>query len=152
MDIVHTEEVPPKRIEDRLLSWLITGSDAEAAAGAARSECCVSCLVTFEPGASAKPPHSHAGCEEIIYILEGRGEIRLAGGEAKPVNRGDLLVMRRKEIHLLANTGQTVLKALCFYSSVTDTKKYDYYEMDAIAARYDALEAKFQPMAETEKG
>jgi hypothetical protein len=43
--------------------------------------------------------------------------------------------MRQKEIHLLANTGQTALKALCFYSSATDIKKYDYYEMDAIAAR-----------------
>jgi quercetin dioxygenase-like cupin family protein len=134
MDIVHTEEVKAKRIEDRLLSWLIAGEGAELAAGATRSECCASCLVKFEPGASAKPPHSHADCEEIIYILEGQGEMRLAGGEARPIKQGDLLVMRRGEIHLLANTGTTALKALCFYSSVTDNTKYDYYEMDAIAA------------------
>ena len=36
MDIVHTEEVQPKRIEDRLLSWLIAGGDTEAEAGASR--------------------------------------------------------------------------------------------------------------------
>jgi quercetin dioxygenase-like cupin family protein len=89
-------------------------------------------MVQFQPGASAKPPHAHADCEEAIYILSGTGEMLLKGGEKRQVETGSFLLMRRNEVHMLTNTGQDVMKAICFYSAPTDNRKYDYFDMDVL--------------------
>jgi quercetin dioxygenase-like cupin family protein len=89
-------------------------------------------MVQFQAGASAKPPHSHADCEEAIYILSGSGEMLLQGGEVKSIAAGMFLLLRKNEIHLLRNTGQDMMKAICFYSSPTDNSKYDFHSMETV--------------------
>jgi mannose-6-phosphate isomerase-like protein (cupin superfamily) len=118
--------VPEQKVQDRTLQWIV------AEKGAAVSDCCACCIVQFQPGSSAKPPHSHPDCEEAIYILSGSGEMVLKGGESKAVETGSFLLMRKNEIHLLKNTGAVPMKALCFYSSPTDTGKYDFYDMGIV--------------------
>jgi quercetin dioxygenase-like cupin family protein len=126
MEVVKTSLVPETRVNDRVLQWIVADK------GAVSSECCSCCIVRFDPGASAKPPHSHPDSEEAIYILSGSGDMLLAGGEAHAVEAGDFLLMRENEIHLLRNTSDTVMQALCFYSSKTDNTKYDFHPMETV--------------------
>jgi mannose-6-phosphate isomerase-like protein (cupin superfamily) len=118
--------VPEIRVNDRILQWIVSEK------GQASSLCCSCCIVQFQPGASANPPHSHNDCEEAIFILSGAGEMLLKDGEAKPVEAGAFLLLRKDEIHMLKNTGKEVMKAICFYSSPTDNSKYDFYDMKAV--------------------
>lgn len=126
MEVIHTEEVPEQKVEDRLLQWIAGGK------GQAHSDFCSSCIVKFKSGSSAKPPHSHPDCEEAIFILSGSGEMLLEGGRSSPIREGDFLLMRKNEIHLLQNTGREEMKAICFYSAPTDNSKYDFHPMEAV--------------------
>lgn len=56
--------------------------------------------------------HRHPIAEEIYYILEGVGEMRL-DGETRPVGPGDAIAIPPGSMHQIANVGQTVLKFLC---------------------------------------
>jgi len=126
MEIIDTDTAPATRVEDRVLQWII-GERGQAA-----SDRCAACVVRFAPGASAKPPHAHPDCEEAIFVLAGTGEMALAGGERRPVKAGDCLLMRAGEVHLLRNTGETPMKAVCFYSAPTDTSRYDFHDQSAV--------------------
>lgn len=63
------------------------------------------------PGASTTP-HHHRLTEEIYYILEGSGDMRVAG-ETRPVVPGDAIAIPPGATHQVTNTGSTVLKFLC---------------------------------------
>jgi quercetin dioxygenase-like cupin family protein len=118
--------VPKIQVNDRILQWIVAEN------GQVSSDYCSCCIVQFQAGASAKPPHSHPDCEEAIYVLSGGGEMLLEGGEARAVTAGTFLLLRKNEIHLLRNTGREVMKAVCFYSSPTDTGKYHFYPMETV--------------------
>jgi quercetin dioxygenase-like cupin family protein len=126
MEVVHTEDIPAIHVEDRVLQW-IAGPKGQVS-----SDACSSCIVTFQPGSSAKPPHSHRDCEEAIFVLSGSGEMLLEGGKSEPVTAGNFLLMRKNEIHLLKNTGPGEMKVLCFYSAPTDNSKYDFHAEETI--------------------
>ena len=126
MEVICTEDVPGTQVEDRILQW-IAGPK-----GQVPSDCCSSCIVKFQSGASAKPPHSHHDCEEAIFILSGEGEMVLEGGEEKKIRAGDFLLMRKNEIHLLRNSGREEMKAICFYSAPTDNSKYVFHSMEVV--------------------
>lgn len=57
-------------------------------------------------------PHRHPETEEIYYILEGTGEMRI-GDERQEVHPGDAIAIPPGASHELRNTGNTVLKLLC---------------------------------------
>lgn len=63
------------------------------------------------PGGSTAP-HHHKKTEEIYYILEGRGRMRV-GKEMRPVGPGDAIAIPPGASHQIANTGTGVLKFLC---------------------------------------
>ena len=63
------------------------------------------------PGASTTP-HYHPVTEEIYYILEGTGQMRLAG-ELQTVSPGDAIAIPPGQVHTITNTGSTTLKFLC---------------------------------------
>jgi mannose-6-phosphate isomerase-like protein (cupin superfamily) len=57
-------------------------------------------------------PHYHRATEEIYYILEGQGRMRI-GGDENDVGPGDAIAIPPGEIHQITNTGGGVLKFLC---------------------------------------
>ncbi len=57
-------------------------------------------------------PHHHVKTEEIYYILEGRGLMRV-GEETRPVDAGDAIAIAPGAVHQMTNTGAGVLKFLC---------------------------------------
>jgi mannose-6-phosphate isomerase-like protein (cupin superfamily) len=56
--------------------------------------------------------HYHPRCEEIYYVLEGRGEMQI-GDELKTVGVGDAIAIPPGAIHQIRNVGDLVLKILC---------------------------------------
>lgn len=63
------------------------------------------------PGASTTP-HYHPRTEEIYYLLEGHGEMRI-GDELRNVGPGDAIAIPPGQEHQITNTGRVVLKFLC---------------------------------------
>jgi mannose-6-phosphate isomerase-like protein (cupin superfamily) len=64
------------------------------------------------PAHGATTPHYHPRTEEIYYILEGRGTMRL-GAETRGVGLGDAIAVPPGVPHQIRNTGSVVLKFLC---------------------------------------
>ncbi len=64
------------------------------------------------PPGAATAPHRHVETEEIYYILQGEGRMRV-GDEQRPVGPGDAIAIPPGTEHTLVNTGSGVLKLLC---------------------------------------
>lgn len=60
----------------------------------------------------ATTPHYHPLTEEIYYILEGRGQMRI-GDELREVVPGDAIAIPPGQIHQITNPGPGLLKFLC---------------------------------------
>jgi mannose-6-phosphate isomerase-like protein (cupin superfamily) len=56
--------------------------------------------------------HLHRQTEEIYYVLEGRGTMRV-GEETRAVGPGDAIAIPPGAVHQITNTGSGVLKFLC---------------------------------------
>lgn len=71
-------------------------------------------ITAVPPGKRAFPLHSHQVNEEMIFVLEGAGEVRI--GEATwPIRQGDFVAMLaggKETAHVVTNTGNTELKYL----------------------------------------
>jgi len=63
------------------------------------------------PGASTTP-HYHRLTEEIYYLLEGHGRMRI-GDQERDVLPGDAIAIPPGAVHQITNTGSGVLKFLC---------------------------------------
>lgn len=63
------------------------------------------------PGGSTAP-HHHRRTEEIYYILEGRGLMRI-GAEQREVGPGDAIAIPPGEVHEISNIADRVLRFLC---------------------------------------
>jgi mannose-6-phosphate isomerase-like protein (cupin superfamily) len=63
------------------------------------------------PGLSTTP-HYHPRTEEIYYILEGTGLMRI-GNETQPVGPGDAIAIEPGAVHTITCTGREALKFLC---------------------------------------
>ena len=67
------------------------------------------------PGKAAFPRHFHCANEESLFVLEGEGTFRI-GDHTVAVRAGDYVTMPigPKYAHQLRNTGDAVLRYLCF--------------------------------------
>jgi mannose-6-phosphate isomerase-like protein (cupin superfamily) len=64
------------------------------------------------PPGSATAPHRHLKTEEIYYIIEGRGSMRV-DGDTQPVGPGDAIAIPPGAAHQITNTDVTPLRFLC---------------------------------------
>lgn len=58
---------------------------------------------------TAVTPHLHKDVEEVYYILEGKGEMRI-GDERKLVGAGDVIYIPPEKIHTLIHVGEKTLR------------------------------------------
>jgi mannose-6-phosphate isomerase-like protein (cupin superfamily) len=56
--------------------------------------------------------HHHRQTEEIYYLLEGTGRMRV-GDEIREVAAGDAVAIPPGAVHQITNTGRVTLKFLC---------------------------------------
>jgi uncharacterized cupin superfamily protein len=71
-------------------------------------------ITAVPPGKRAFPFHSHRVNEEMFFVLEGRGEVRI-GKETYPLRPGDFVACPPggpEAAHQIINTGTTELKYL----------------------------------------
>ncbi len=64
-----------------------------------------------QPGQKTTP-HYHPRTEEIYYLLEGAGRMRI-GDEFRDVGPGDAIAIPPGAVHTIENTGAVTLKFLC---------------------------------------
>ncbi len=64
------------------------------------------------PAGGSTAPHHHVRTEEIYYILEGCGQMRV-GGETASVGPGDAIAIPPGASHQISNTGDGPLRFLC---------------------------------------
>lgn len=105
MDIVNRESAPPFTTVDgstirELLAHRNSGIRHQSLAEA------------IVPVGSATREHYHPRAEEIYYILEGAGRMRLEN-EERSVQIGDAIAIPPGQKHKIWNTGRVPLKFLC---------------------------------------
>lgn len=59
----------------------------------------------------ATPPNEHAGAHEFFYVLHGEGTAR-CGSDTMPIKKGDALLLRPGNEHVVHNTGPGKLYTL----------------------------------------
>lgn len=105
MDIINLNQVEPFRTKD--------GSEIRELL-AHRNSCIRKQTLAearLRPGAGTTP-HHHVKTEEIYYIVEGQGRMRL-GDELRDVGPGDAVAIPPGAVHQITNIGPGVLKFLC---------------------------------------
>lgn len=64
------------------------------------------------PPGGRTTPHHHVATEEIYYVLQGRGLMRV-GQETAAVGPGDAVAIPPGASHQITNTGSETLRFLC---------------------------------------
>ena len=64
------------------------------------------------PAGTSTIPHRHLKTEEIYYILEGHGRMRVAE-ERREIGPGDAVAIPPEALHQVTNTGNETLTFLC---------------------------------------
>ena len=67
------------------------------------------------PDSNVPPPHSHAGSEELVYVLEGRLRYTVAA-ETRDLDAGQVMHTPRGVVHAFANPFDTTARALIVMS------------------------------------
>jgi uncharacterized cupin superfamily protein len=75
-------------------------------------------LYEIPPGKKAWPYHYHTANEEAIYILEGKGTLRIGDKEIQ-ISKGDYITCPAgKEGHQVINSSDKELRYLCFSTMI----------------------------------
>lgn len=96
------------QLDGRKVTWMMK-------AAAADTQYTSICFVSYEPGRRAKPSHAHPNGEETVYILSGHGKAKV-GEQIREVHPGMLVHFPQGIQHMLWNTGEVDLEAVCFYA------------------------------------
>ena len=78
-------------------------------------------LTAVPPGKRAFPFHSHHVNEEMVYVIEGAGTLRM-GSETYPIRAGDIIACPpggAETAHQIINTGNMELKYLAVSTRLT---------------------------------
>ena len=105
MDVVHRDHCPPFITKD--------GSEIRELLSHRNSAICHQSLAEAHlPIGTATQEHYHARTEEIYYLIQGQGRMRL-GTEERDVKAGDAIAIPPGQRHKLWNTGAEPLRLLC---------------------------------------
>ena len=55
--------------------------------------------------------HKHMGVEEIFYVMDGEGTVRV-NDETSPIKKDDALIMAPGDVHSVENTGGAPLELM----------------------------------------
>ena len=91
-------------------------------------------LTAVPPGKRAFPYHSHRAQEEMFFVIEGTGEVRI-GAETFPIRAGDIIACPTggpETAHQIVNTGKSELKYLAV-STKDATEICEYPDSGKIA-------------------
>jgi mannose-6-phosphate isomerase-like protein (cupin superfamily) len=69
-------------------------------------------LAKLQPGLSYEP-HEHQDHEEVYYIINGSGRIKI-GNEIAEFKDGDIIYIPEKTMHSITNTSEKMVEFLAF--------------------------------------
>jgi uncharacterized cupin superfamily protein len=78
-------------------------------------------VTVLAPGKRAFPRHNHRVNEEMVFVLEGEGEVRI-GDARHPIRAGDVIAFPPggpETAHQIANTSQAELRYLAVSTKMT---------------------------------
>ncbi|BAO89185.1 cupin domain-containing protein [Caballeronia cordobensis] len=78
-------------------------------------------LIVLEPGKRAFPFHHHRVNEEMFFVVEGQGEVRI-GSETHAIRAGDIIACPpgdSETAHQIINTGKATLRYLAISTMQT---------------------------------
>ena len=89
-------------------------------------------LVELEPGKSGWPAHAHYVNEEMFFILDGEGTLRI-GDELYPLRRGDVVAVPPgpQTPHMITNTSAAPLRYLAV-STMEEPDIVEYPDSDKV--------------------
>lgn len=100
-------------------------------------------LTAVPPGKRAFPFHNHRVNEEMFFVIEGAGEIRI-GEAVYPIRAGDVIACPpggKDTAHQIVNTGSAELKYLAISTKVSpDIAEYPDSGKFGVLAEYPAGE------------
>jgi uncharacterized cupin superfamily protein len=114
------ESINPQVLPGRTLRWLVTSETL----GAERMSIAI---MECPPGSVLRPMHSHIDIEEVILVLEGKGEA-LIDGDVTPFQKGDAVLFPSGSKHMLRNNGTEMLVTASIFSPPTSPAEYVKYE------------------------
>lgn len=103
-------------------------------------------LTAVPPGKRAFPFHSHLANEEMFFVIEGRGEIRI-GDATHAIRQGDVIACPpggRETAHQIVNTGDGELVYLAV-STCLSPEICEYPDSDKYAASAERPDADGKP-------
>ena len=116
---ISEKDVNPLNLEGRDLRWIVT----EETVGA--KQMAIAVMRCF-PNAVVKPLHSHKDIEEVIYILEGEGQVWI-DGELVNFAQGEAVFFPANSKHQVRNTADRMLVTLSIFSQPTSPDQYISY-------------------------
>jgi uncharacterized cupin superfamily protein len=78
-------------------------------------------ITAVPPGKRAFPMHNHHVNEEMMFVIEGTGEVHI-GAETYPIRKGDFVALPpggKETAHQVMNTGTVELKFLAVSTKMT---------------------------------
>jgi quercetin dioxygenase-like cupin family protein len=120
LPIVDENSIEPIDLPGRQLRWIVTKQNTNA-------QHCTMCVIQVQPGQTVRPAHSHPNGEEVIYIVQGSGRVMIEG-VVEPVHEGCAVLFPQGSIHMLQNTGDTVMKVACFFAPPSDLSTYRFFD------------------------
>lgn len=98
-------------------------------------------ITAVPPGKRAFPFHNHRVNEEMFFVLEGTGEIRL-GEDVHPIRAGDVIACPaggRETAHQMVNTGSVELRYLAVSTKLSpDIAEYPDSGKFGVLAEFEA--------------
>lgn len=122
---VSLNDIEPMHLNGRDLRWIVT---PETIGAASLSIAIMNCF----PRAVVRPLHSHKDIEEVILILEGKGEAWVDGHKTT-FKKGDAVLFPPNSRHQVRNTGDVDLVTASIFSKPTGPDSYVIYEEDAFS-------------------
>lgn len=115
-------------------------------------------VTAIPPGKRAFPFHSHMANEEMVFVLEGTGEVRI-GAATHPIRQGDFVCLPAggaETAHQVVNTGETELKYLAVSTKVSpEVCEYPDSGKFGVLAEYASADGKpclFRHVGRAEQG
>jgi uncharacterized cupin superfamily protein len=126
-NVVNLDELPPSETRQGRHRW--QRRTLGAAAGGRQLGCS---HMVVPPGCVGFPLHWHGANEEAIYVLAGRGTLRL-GAERVPIRPGDWIALPcgPEHAHQLVNEGAAPLEYLCV-STLQPVDVWGYPDSDKL--------------------
>lgn len=106
--ITHEREGHIKQFEGRTVWWQMTPESS----GSKYSSVCT---VVYDVNRRSKPAHSHPDGEETIYVISGRGKVKV-GDLISEIEPGSLVFFPQGVPHMTWNCGSEPLHLVCFYA------------------------------------